>query len=121
VQHRDILELGYEYHQFFCDKFCQRFSCAWPHFAETVLWYCLPIFRKPLARLIWLINPELLQNDLYLINEVGNATTVDEVRQIIKFYNKQHHNRSFIRQRLKARLSRGKVQALAESVLTNGD
>jgi len=71
--------------------------------------------------LIWLINPELLQNDLYLINEVGNATTVDEVRQIIKFYNKQHHNRSFIRQRLKARLSRGKVQALAESVLTNGD
>ena len=72
-------------------------------------------------RLIWLINPELFQNDLYLINEVGNAATVDEVRQIIKFYNNQQHNQSFILQRLKARLSRGKLQALAESVLTKGD
>ena len=101
----------------FADIFCQRFPCPRPDFAEAVLWRCVPTLRKTLVRLIWRIDPGLYQNDLFLIGEVGNATTVDQVREIINFFNKQPATRSFIRQRLKARLSRGKLQALAESVL----
>jgi len=103
--------------QNFADKFCERCQCARADFAETVLWRCLPTLRKPLVRLIWWSKRDLFEGDLYLINEVGTATTVDEVRRIITFYEKQPAIRSFIRRRLKARLSRGKLLALAQSVL----
>jgi len=103
--------------QCFADKFCQRCQCPLPDFAETVLWRCLPTLRKTLVRLIWRINPEIFQNDLFLISEVGHAKTVEEVRNIIKRYSKHHRTRSFVRQRLKARLSKSKLQALAESML----
>jgi len=101
----------------FAGKCCQRFQCLRPDYAEKVLWHCLPIMRKTLARVLWLGKPEFFESDLYLINEAGNASTVGEVREIIKFHNKQPVPRSFLRQRLKIRLSRGKLLALAEDVL----
>ena len=82
-----------------------------------VLWHCLPGMRKILARIIWLGKPEFFENDLHLINEVGHATTAGEVREIIKFYNQQPASRSFVRRHLKVRLSRSKLQALADEVL----
>jgi len=103
--------------QNFADTFCQKCQCPRADFAETVFWRCLPPGRKFLVRLIWWCNPELFQGDLYLINEAGNATTVDEVRRIIHFFEKQPATRSFIRRRLKARLSKGKLQSLASAML----
>ena len=82
-----------------------------------VFWYCLPGMRKILARIIWLGKPEFFVDDLHLINEVGHATTADQVREIIRFHNQQAAARSFIRQRLKVCLSRSKLQALADEVL----
>ena len=103
--------------QNFADKCCQQFQCHPSDFPETVLWNCLPALRKILARIIWLWKPEFFESDLHLIKEVGNAATIDEVREIIKFHNKQPAARSFIRHRLKVRLSRSKLQALAGKML----
>ena len=103
--------------QKFVDKFCQRYQCPHPDFAEAVLWRCLPPGRTFLAKIIWWCEPDLFLSDLYLINEVANAQTVEEVRRIIQFSKKEPATRSFIRLRLKVRLSRSKLLALAESVL----
>ena len=101
----------------FAEKCSRRFQCSEQDLAEAVLLKCLPVMRKPLARLILVREPEYFQSDLYLINEVGNASTIIQVREIIKFHNKQPATQSFMRRCLKIRLSRSKLQALAESIL----
>ena len=94
----------------------QRLPCSRRNYAESVLWHCLPALRKQLARIIWFIKPEFFESDLFLINEVGQATTVGRAREIINFFNHQPAARRFVRHRLKIRLSRTKLLALADEV-----
>jgi hypothetical protein len=64
-----------------------------------------------------MMKPEFFESDIFLINEVSNASTLGEVREIIKFHNKQPAARSFVRHLLKMRLSQRKLRALAEDLL----
>ena len=102
----------------FAKLFCRSHGCRVEDLEKRVLWYCL--YRTstiPLAWLVWKVDPDYFRADFQMISEIKTATTPAQVREILADHHTEFLKKSFLRQRLKLRVSRTKLISLARAVL----
>ncbi len=100
----------------FCQAYCQRNRCDPRRFRRRIFWRCLYPHALVLAPVIWLLEPGFFGPDLGLIDEVGEATSSEEVAgDIDGFVDTCQLSGGFLRQRLRIRISGQKLLQLAAS------
>jgi len=97
---------------------CERFRFPPDAFEEKVLWRCHHRRGLPLGKLVWRFNPELYGPDLELLQQVGECTTVNELRSELSDFRYRHHNHGLCRKVLHVRLSGQRLVDLAAKLLS---
>ncbi len=102
----------------FARLFCRSHRCRAEDLEVRVLWHCL--YRPATLPLAWLVlkfDPDYFHADFQMISEIKAATTHAQVREILADHHTEFLKKSFLRQRLKLRVSRTKLISLARAVL----
>ena len=98
--------------------FCRSRSCRAEDLEIKVLWRCLyHSSTLPLAWLVLRFDPDFFRADFQMISEIKEATTHSQVRNILSDHHTEFLKKSFLRNRLKLRVSRTKLISLARAVL----
>ena len=102
----------------FAKLFCRSHRCHAENLEVRVLWHCLYHASSiPLAWLVLKFAPDYFHADFQMISEIKAATTHAQVREILADHHTEFLKKSFLRRRLKLRVSRTKLISLARAVL----
>ena len=97
----------------FREAFCARHSCKPSHYARKVFWKCL--HRHALIPVLFTggIEPERFQRDLEVLQQLGNASTTQELEQLLNDFSSVNRlERGFFRRVLRFRVSGERIAAL---------
>ena len=98
--------------------YCQKYRCDLRRFRRRMFWRCLYPHAVFLAPLLLLLEPTFFRPDLGLIDEVGEATSIDEVAADINgFVDTCQLNGGVLHQRLRIRISGKKLMQIALACL----
>jgi hypothetical protein len=95
---------------------CAKFGCPPRHYARRVFRECVFPEGRFLARLLRLIAPGFFQADFELIDQIKHAANYAEVKQQVDFHGLKHAPSGFLRLILRVRLSKSRLQNLAQSL-----
>ena len=102
----------------FAKLFCRIHRCREEDIEERVLWHCLYNSATiPLAWVVLKFDPDFFRADLQMISDIKAATAYVQVREMLADHHTAFLKKSFLRNRLKLRVSRTKLISLARTVL----
>jgi hypothetical protein len=102
----------------FCSLFCAQFHCPPQKFEKQVFVECVYPHAGKLARFIGLIRPGVFKADFALIEQIKHATSLEEVRRVVRFHGAQDAPGGLIRLVLKVRVSRQRLLHLAKELFS---
>lgn len=101
----------------FREAICERFDISPDAYEREVLWRCFFPTSLVVGKLLWVVNRSYFNQDLELIQAVGECTSVSEVRAELNDHRYHLHLRGFARRFLHVRLSGQRLVNLASLVL----
>jgi len=102
----------------FLTLFCEKFGCDRRKFKKCVFVECVHPEGQALARCLHLFRPRLFERDLDLIERVKNATSFDQIQRLVDYYEAKYTPEGLVRLVFKARVSKKRLLALAETLFT---
>lgn len=103
----------------FEELYCAQRRCEPERFRRWLFWRALPVAIRPLAFVLGGYRSPLFSTDRELINAVGLAYTVDDVREDIRDYFMNAQNRHWSRRFLRLRVSTQRLKNSAKDFLPN--
>lgn len=97
----------------FQDLYCQAHRCPPEEFHKQVLKKCLFPKAAASARLLWQVNRSYFKPDLELIDQIKNATDLDDVRTELDDFYHRHPPVGLLRDHLKVRVSGQRLLSVA--------
>lgn len=104
----------------FREACCEALAIPPDRYVEAVFWRCLPPRRSLLARLYWHFNRDFFINDLLLIQEVADCTTLSDLRTELANYRFEIRESGFLRVNLHLRMSGQCLVDFAATLLPPG-
>lgn len=101
----------------FQETYCASTGCSPPRFCTRVFWHCLNPATAFFAALLGGPNADFFSADRDLIAQVGRAGSMDRIREEVRDYFHDPRNRTWLRRKLKLRLSTARLRALAKAHL----
>ena len=103
----------------FEELYCAEHRCEPERFRRRLFWHALPLPIRPIALVLGGYGSPVFSADRELIDAVGLAHTVDDVREDIRDYFMNASNRRWTRRFLHLRVSTQRVKTFAKTFLPN--
>lgn len=97
----------------FRSVYCARENCSREHFARAVFWKSLPKGKKVFVAALQLTRPSLFALDFELIESVSAARSLEEFESGVLLHYGGIRERSWLRDRMKLRMSLHRLRRLA--------
>jgi hypothetical protein len=104
----------------FQETYCAATGCSPPRFRTRIFWRCLNPVAAFIAPLLGGPSADFFSADRDLIAQVGRATSMERIHEEVRDYFHDPRNRSWLRRRLKLRLSTARLRSLAQAHLAPG-
>jgi hypothetical protein len=102
----------------FLTLFCEKFGCDPRKFKKCVFVECVHPEGQALARCLHLFRPRLFERDLDLIERVKNATSFTQIERLVDYEEAKYTPEGLVRLVLKARVSKKRLLALAQTLFS---
>jgi len=102
----------------FCSLFCERFHCPPQKLEKRVFFECVHPHALKLAWFIGLVYPGAFKSDFALIEQIKHATSLEEVRRLVRFHGAQDPPGGLIRLVFKTRISRQRLLHVATELFS---
>jgi len=99
--------------------FCEERRCAPDRFRRRLFWQSLPVPIRPIAWILGGYGSPMFAADRELIDAVGLAHTVEDVREDVRDYFMNSENRRLARRVFRLRISTQRMKTIAKSYLPN--
>jgi hypothetical protein len=101
----------------FKEAFCTQFDCSPQSYERAMFFKCLPWHAKPIALLLYPLKSKMVRGGLHLIQHVGQATSLREIRNSVdSYYTWTRLDLGFWANTLRIRVSGKKVLKLAKGL-----